>query len=62
MFVGFIDGGVCVETICYIAGVGIAAADSDRDRIRNVGHDVLLKILVEGRNDSVAFKGIGVVD
>ena len=43
MFVGFVDRGVCIETICYIAGAGIAVADSDRERICDMGHDTYLK-------------------
>ena len=61
MLVGFIDGGVCVERIYYIARVGTSVPDFDRDRICNVGHGALFRMLVEGRNGAVVFKGIGVV-
>ena len=58
MLVGFKDGGV--ETIGYVAAVGITTAQFDRVRICSVGHDALSKMLVEGRNGVVIFRGIGV--
>ena len=58
MLVGFIDSGGVVETVCYVAVVGIAVAEFDRVRICTVGHDTLAKIEVEGRNGTAIFKGI----
>jgi len=58
MLAGFKDGGV--ETIGYVAAVGITIAQFDRVRICSVGPDALSKMLVEGRNGVVIFRGIGV--
>ena len=58
MLVGFIDGGA--ETIGYAAAVDIVVAEFDRVRICSVGHDALSKMLVEGRNGAIIFRGIGV--
>ena len=58
MLVGFIDCGGVVETVCYVAAVGIAVAEFDRVRICTVGHDALAKMVVEGRKGTAICRGI----
>jgi len=48
ILVGIIEVGV--ETIPYVATVGIVVAEVDRVHIGSVGHDALFKILAEGRS------------
>jgi len=61
ILIGFIDGGVSVKTICYVATVGIAVAEFHRVHAGSVGYDALSKMLVECRNDKAICAGIGAV-
>ena len=48
--------------MCYIGNIGIAIADVDRLCVWKLGHDILSKMFVEGRNGAVICSGIGGVD
>ena len=59
MLVGFIDGGGgVVETVCYVAAVGIAVAEFDRVLMWTAGHDALSRMVAYGRNGTAIYTGI----